>query len=84
MTSDNTEQKEKQFRIYFTSGKTINDLGLYDYCEDTQGLKYALVIVKNNASDDIKQKREVKFGLCVPRECTHPESLSFMDNFYIR
>ena len=61
-----------------------NDLGLYDSCLDNGNLTYAYVIVRNNTenSDSKFTKREVKFGLCVPRECNTESKLAFLNNVY--
>ncbi len=50
----------------------INDLGLYDSCLDNGNLTYVTVIIKQtqDSPENSKiSKREVKFGLCVPKEC---------------
>ena len=42
-----------------------------------------MVIVRNNRSEEYSRRREVIFGLCVPRQCNqNNESLKFLDNVY--
>jgi len=60
-------------------------LGLYDSCLDNGNLAYATVIIRNktsNSTDSKFTKREVKFGLCVPKECNNQTKLSFLNNIY--
>ena len=55
-----------RFYIYLASGKTANDLGLFDYCIENTNLTYSLVVVKSLKPDEVV-RGEVEFGLCVPR-----------------
>ena len=75
----NDDYMEDQTRIFVTSGMQINDLGLYDSCLDNGNLTYATVIVRQKRdaiSGDIRlTKREVKFGVCVPKQCDSQEKL---------
>jgi hypothetical protein len=81
MTDDS--RNEEQFRIYLTSGKQPNDLGMYDYCIEHPNLKYVLVIVDGiERMNATYTKDVVKFGLCVPRECKEPSDLRFLDDMY--
>jgi hypothetical protein len=82
----NDEYQEDQTRIFVTSGMQANDLGLYDSCLDNGNLTYATVIVRQKqdaTSGDIRfTKREVIFGLCVPKQCDTHEKLQFLNNIY--
>jgi len=84
----NDQYQEDQTRIFVTSGMQINDLGLYDSCLDNGNLTYATVIVRQKqdaTSGDIRfTKREVKFGLCVPKQCDSQEKLQFLNNIYLQ
>lgn len=64
-----------------SSGKTVNDLGAYEYCIKEKDLNYALVLVKTDDEEHIGTGVEFKFGLCIPKICTK-ESLTFLNNFY--
>ena len=81
MSSD--QNYKIQVSLLVTSGFQVNDLGLYDSCLDNEELDYAVVIVRNNRSESYKRRREVKFGLCAPKQCNkNNNSLKFLDNVY--
>ena len=85
--SDDTFEEE-QLAIYVSSGMMVNDLGIYDYCIEQQKLTYALVHISSLDALDSTDRREVKFGLCVPEQCdtgrgiNEGSSLKFLDNIY--
>jgi hypothetical protein len=50
-------------------------------------LTYVTVIVKqtqDSPENSKVSKREVKFGLCVPKECDEQEKLQFLNNIYMQ
>jgi hypothetical protein len=63
----NDKYLEEQTRIFVTTGMQINDLGLYDSCLDNGNLTYATVLVRQNLTNNKFTKREVKFGICLPK-----------------
>lgn len=63
----NDQYLEEQTRIFVTTGMQINDLGLYDSCLDNGNLTYATVLVRQNLTNNKFTKREVKFGICLPK-----------------
>ena len=59
------------------SGRTINDLGNYDSCIGTAGMKFVLVNYLNAATETV----EIAWGQCVGVDCSEDDVAAYFQQF---
>ena len=63
-SNDSQELSDAAKALILYTGKSLNNLGNYDSCERTQGMKYALLAV-------LSAEMPIAYeGTCVPKDCT--------------